>query len=136
MNLKLLETELELDEGNKSKPYKCTAGKTTIGIGRNLDDVGLSPDEISYLFQNDIKRVIADLDKNLGWWRGLSDTRKRVLANMAFNLGIAGLLGFKNTLKAIAEGRYNDAADGMLASKWATQVGARAQRLAKMMREG
>jgi lysozyme len=136
MNLKLLETELELDEGNKSKPYKCTAGKTTIGIGRNLDDVGLSPDEISYLFQNDIKRVIADLDKNLGWWRGLSDARKRVLANMAFNLGIAGLLGFRNTLKAVAEGRYSDAADGMLASKWATQVGARAQRLAKMMREG
>ena len=53
---------------------------------------------------------------------------------MAYNLGINSLLGFKNTLATIQAGRYNDAADGMLASKWATQVGDRATRLAKMMR--
>jgi lysozyme len=136
MNLTLLEQELEIDEGKKKKPYKCTAGKWTIGIGRNLDDRGLSDDEITYLFRNDIQSVFDDLDRSLPWWRKLSDARQRVLANMCLNLGITRLLGFKNTLKAVEEGRYNDAAEGMLASLWAKQVGARAQRLAKMMREG
>lgn len=136
MNLDLLEQELTRDESKKAKPYKCTAGKTTIGIGRNLDDVGLSDEEIRFLFKNDIARVCADLDREIPWWRSLSEVRQRVLANMCFNLGINGLLGFKNTLAAVREGRYKDAAAGMLASKWASQVGDRAQRLAKMMEVG
>lgn len=136
MNLDLLEQELTRDESKKAKPYKCTAGKTTIGIGRNLDDVGLSDEEIRFLFKNDIARVCADLDREIPWWRSLSEVRQRVFANMCFNLGINGLLGFKNTLAAVREGRYKDAAAGMLASKWASQVGDRAQRLAKMMEVG
>mgnify|MGYP001023309749 CR=1 FL=1 len=134
MDINLMRKELIRDEGLRLKPYKDTVGKTTIGIGRNLDDVGISKDEAYLMLDNDIQRTSDSLDKNLPWWKTLDEVRQRVILNMAYNLGINSLLGFKNTLAAIQAGRYNDAADGMLASKWATQVGARATRLADMMR--
>lgn len=134
MDINLMRKELIRDEGLRLKPYKDTVGKTTIGIGRNLDDVGISKDEAYLMLDNDIQRTSDSLDKNLPWWKTLDEVRQRVILNMAYNLGINSLLGFKNTLAAIQAGRYNDAADGMLASKWATQVGDRATRLAKMMR--
>ena len=84
----------------------------------------------------DIDKVQAQLDLSLPWWREMSESRQRVLANMRFNLGLNKLLGFANTLAAMKQGRYADAADGMMNSRWAEQVGARAQRLATMMREG
>lgn len=129
-----LTTDLKLDEGLRRKPYRDTVGKLTIGIGRNLDDVGISEDEAEYLLQQDINRTMADMDRLMPWWRGLDDTRKRVLINMGFNLGVPGLMKFKNTLAAVKEVRYADAAEGMLASKWAKQVGDRALRLAELMR--
>lgn len=128
--------ELRRDEGVRRKPYRDTVGKLTIGVGRNLDDVGLFDDEVDYLLRNDIDRAVDDLDRVMPWWRKLSARRQRVLVNMCFNMGLPTLLTFKNTLRAVEEGRYGDAADGMLASKWARQVGARAQRLAEMMRQG
>ena len=131
-----LKIELTRDEGLRLKPYRDTVGKLTIGIGRNLDDVGISQDEAMHLLDNDIARTTAALDKAIPWWRSLNDVRQRVVVNMAFNLGVAGLLGFKNTLAAMQAGRYADAAGGMLASKWATQVGERAKRLAAMMAKG
>lgn len=126
--------DLKRDEGLKLKPYRDTVGKWTIGIGRNLDDVGISEAEAEYLFNNDIDRTIAEMDQQMRWWQTLDTPRRRVLLNMGFNLGVPGLLKFVKTLAAVREGRYNDAADGMLASKWAGQVGDRAKRLAEMMR--
>ena len=128
--------ELRRDEGTRAKPYLDTVGKLTIGVGRNLDDVGLSDDEIDYLLANDIKRVDADLDRNIPWWRDLDPVRQRVLQNMCFNMGITGLLGFKNTLGLIKRGDYGAAASAMLKSRWAAQVKRRAQRLSEMMRTG
>ena len=136
MNLTALKEELIRDEGLRLKPYRDTVGKLTIGVGRNLDDVGITKDEAMHLLECDIRRVKDDLDHALSWWRGLDDVRQRVLVNMAFNLGITRLLGFKNTLAAIRAGNYVDAAKGMLDSKWAAQVGERATRLAAMMVEG
>lgn len=136
MNADLLIKELIRDEGLRLKPYRCTAGKLTIGVGRNLDDVGISHGEAEILLRNDVARSEADLDRHLPWWRTLDPVRQRVMVNMAFNLGIAGLLGFKNTLRAVETGQYLTAAQGMLASKWASQVGPRATRLATMMRDG
>ncbi len=132
----LLMQELIRDEGLRLKPYRCTAGKWTIGVGRNLDDVGLDQEEVLGLLKNDIARVHAELDQSLPWWRGLSEPRRRALANMCFNLGITRLLVFKTMLSALAKGEFNRAADAAMASKWATQVGARAARIATMMREG
>lgn len=123
-------------EGEKLFPYVDTVGKTTVGVGRNLTDVGISKEESRILLANDIKKVVAGLDAALPWWDSLSEARQRVLADMAFNLGLKGLLGFKNTLALVQRGDYDEAADNMLLSKWATQVGRRATTLAGMMRRG
>ncbi len=136
MNLQTMRDELLLDEGLKLKPYRCTAGKLTIGVGRNLDDVGITRAEALQMLENDIQRTAIELDAKLPWWRSMDEVRQRVILNMAFNLGVPGLLGFKNTLAAVQAGKYEDAAKGMLASRWAGQVGARAQRLAQMMATG
>jgi lysozyme len=127
--------QLELHEGIRLKPYKDTVGKLTIGIGRNLDDVGLSKAEAYYLAQNDIRRRINRLEK-FEWYRNLDEVRKKVIIDMAFNLGMGGLLSFKNMIKAIKLNDFPTAAVEMLNSKWANQVGVRAKRLSKMMKTG
>lgn len=129
---------LQRHEGVRKHPYTCTAGKLTIGIGRNLTDRGLSQDEIQYLFTNDLRIAETDAMTAVGYstYTSLSPARQAVLIDMAFNLGLARLSSFKQTLLAVKEGRYNDAADAMLQSKWATQVGERARTLARMMRTG
>jgi lysozyme len=135
----LLIDELIRDEGEILHAYADSLGYLTIGVGRLIDKRrggGISKEESRYLLSNDIKETESQLDIRLPWWRVLSATRQRVLLNMAFNLGIDGLLGFKNTLLAIKQGDYERAAKGMLASKWAKQVGARANRLAEMMKNG
>lgn len=136
MDLSLLFQELERDEGLRLKPYRDTVGKLTIGIGRNLDDVGISAEEARYLLGNDVARSAADLDRHLPFWRDLGPVRQRVLANMAFNMGIRRLLTFKYTLLMVEHGDWEKASQGMLSSLWARQVGPRAVRLAEMMRTG
>ncbi len=136
MDLERLKAELTRDEGLRLKPYKDSVGKVTIGVGRNLDDGGISPAEAQTLLEHDIESATAGLDRELPFWRTLDEVRQRVLVNMAFNLGIAKLLGFKHTLSLIETGEYATAADSMLASLWARQVGPRARRLAEMMRTG
>jgi lysozyme len=131
-----LKQELEIDEGKRRKPYVDTVDKVSIGIGRNLTDNGVSDAEIDFMLENDIDGVEADLDRHIFWWRSMDEVRQRVLANMCFNMGITRLMGFRNTLHWMKQGRYAAAADGMLMSKWASQVGARATRLARMMRDG
>jgi lysozyme len=112
-------------------------GNPTIGYGRLIDRrKGINDEEAQMLFNNDILSVIRDLDKVLPWWRQMNAVRQRVLANMCFNLGIKKLVMFMNTLRAMREERYHDAADGMLKSLWAEQVGDRARRLSTMMRTG
>jgi len=140
MNRDALADQLIIDEGLRLKPYHCTAGKLTIGIGRNLDDVGITKAEAMMLLGADLDRVEAELDRALPWWRYMSDRRQQVLANMCFNMGLGnstrGLLSFRNTLAAMQRGDYAAAARGMLDSAWARQVGNRAKRLAKMMEQG
>ncbi|HHT8835097.1 TPA: glycoside hydrolase family protein [Burkholderia cenocepacia] len=130
-----LKAELTRDEGRKPRIYTDTVGKVSGGIGRNLTDKGFRDNEIDLMYQNDVAETEAWLDRNLPWWRQLDPVRQRVIMNMAFNMR-GRLLTFVNTLAAMQRGDYGAAADGMLASKWATQVGARATRLANMMRSG
>ncbi len=131
-----IEEQLRKHEGVRSHPYVDTVGKVTIGVGRNLTDVGLSDNEIDILLKNDIDRAVADLDRELSWWRQLNEARQRVMIDLCFNLGIGSLLGFKNTLHFIKTGDYNSAATNLLKSKYASQVGIRADTLAKMLRTG
>lgn len=139
MDKNKLTKELRRDEGVVPHAYQDHLGYLTIGVGRLIDKRkggGLSDDEIDYLLSNDINRFEKQVIDALPWYGKLDDVRQRVLVNMAFNMGIAGLLGFKNTLAMIERGDYAGAAKGMLASKWATQVGDRAKRLSKMMETG
>lgn len=131
-----LEQLLTLHEGKRNKPYKDTVGKTTIGIGRNLDDKGLSDSEVLYLFRNDLQQHSKEVEQAFPWVSGLDPARRAVLIDMCFNLGIGGLSQFKRTLELIRNGEYEKAAVAMLQSKWATQVGNRAKRLSEMMRTG
>lgn len=128
--------QLRLHEGERLKPYRCTAGKLTIGVGRNLEDRGITAAESAMLLGNDIDGHWRELVKALPWVTQLDEVRARVLLDMAFNLGLAGLLGFKNTLATIRAGDYGKTAALMLDSQWAKQVGGRAQRLSRMMSTG
>lgn len=133
--IQTLATELERDEGLRLKPYRCTAGKTTIGIGRNLDDAGITEDEARYLLRNDISRVLGELEGQ-EWYHGLTGARRRAIANMCFNLGLPGLLQFRRMIAAIEAEDWEEASAHLLDSRYARQVGARADRLAEMLRTG
>ena len=128
--------QLRLHEGERLKPYRDTVGKLTIGVGRNLDDRGITREESAVLLANDIIEVEKELQRALPWVARLDEVRARVLLDMAFNMGIVGLLAFKRTLAAIEAGQYQQAATMMLDSKWAKQVGGRAERLSRMMATG
>ena len=127
---------LTLHEGYRRFPYRDTVGKLTVGIGINLDDTGLFLDEAQAVLQIRLAKVAAELEKQVPWVADLDEVRASVLVDMAYNLGVAGLLGFKNTLAFVKAGEYTKAAQNMLRSKWAGQVGKRATRLAEMMRTG
>ena len=132
---KLIE-ELKRDEGVRFKPYHCSADKLTIGVGRNLDDVGITEVESDFLLANDIDNCVEELTRTFNWFDELSNVRQRVMINMCFNLGLSRLLNFKNFLEAVESKDYVKAGVEMLDSKWATQVGPRATRLKNMMIEG
>lgn len=122
------------DEGMRLKPYRCTAGKLTIGVGRNLDDNGISEAEAIILLSNDINEVFDELDTRIPWWSGLNDKQKIALANMCFNLGWPRLSKFKKMLAALKVKDFETAAKEALDSKWAVDVGARSQRIANLLR--
>jgi lysozyme len=136
VNIDAMKRELIRDEGMKLKPYKCPAGKLTIGVGRNLEANGITEREATIMLEFDIERFGYELDRAIPWWRGLDEVRQRVILNMAFNLGTAKLMDFQNTLALVRAGKWAAAADAMLQSRWAGQVGKRADRLARMMRTG
>ena len=127
--------QLLRDEGLELRPYMDTVGKLTIGVGRNLTDLGITQDEALYLLRNDVERVIQELESHVDL-AALSPARAGVLINMAFNTGTPRLIGFKRMLRAVNAGDYVLAAAEMLNSVWAGQVGQRAQRLAQQMETG
>ncbi len=135
MNRQLLRSQLERHEGLRLKPYLDTVGKLTVGYGRNLEDVGISRDEADFMLDNDIDQVERQLE-TVDEYRDLDPVRQTVIANMAFNLGFAGLMGFKNMWSAIDRRDWDRAAKEMLNSKWARQVGVRAVELSEIMRTG
>jgi len=136
MNAEQLNKDLKQDEGLVLKPYRDSVGKLTIGIGRCLDDKGISEEEANCLFKNDVNSTSQELFSTFPWMTELNDVRQNVFLNMAFNMGVQGLAKFKLTLAYVQGGHYEMAAQEMLSSLWAKQVGARAIRLAKEMASG
>jgi lysozyme len=136
MNRGQLIEELKRDEGVVLTLYKCSAGKNTIGVGRNVDDRGITEDESDYLLSNDIDLCVKELEGTFSWFQTLSDTRQRVMVNMCFNLGLSRLMGFRKFLAAMEAGEWETAGVEMLDSKWARQVGPRSTRLRDLVLEG
>lgn len=127
--------QIKIDEGFNGAPYLDTVGKTTIGYGRNLDDNPLTKEEAEYLLKNDLKKVSYECCK-LPYFSELTPTRRAVIINMVYNLGMPRFKKFKKTNKALSEKNYLLTSIEMLDSKWARQVGDRAVRLANIMRSG
>src|ERR1041385_4906229 len=135
MDMNRMKAQLHLHESEKLKPYYDTVGKLTIGVGRNLTDVGISRDESDYLLTNDINEVLGFINAHFPWWKTLDEVRQRVIVDMTFNLG-AKILQFQSFLKAVSDKRWHDASEHMLNSLWAQQVKTRATRLSEMMSSG
>ena len=134
-----LTKQLRRDEGEVLTVYDDSLGFATIGVGRLVDKRkggGITADESAYLLSNDIDRRIIDLTARLPWLYLLDEARRGVLLNMAFQLGVDGLLGFTNTLEMVRKGDFGGASKNMLLSLWAKQTPARANRLAKQMLTG
>lgn len=131
-----LKSQLRRHEGLRLLPYECSAGKLTIGYGRNLEDKGISVEEAEQFLDADITDCIKDLERSVDFFGSLDEVRQDVLINMCFNLGIGRLLKFKNMLAALSRGDFKKAAAEMLDSKWARQVGGRAIELSLQMKTG
>ena len=126
--------QLKKDEWLSLFSYKCPVVKLTIGYGRNIEDNGITSGEAEYLLKNDIERCYIQVYNSFKFFPELSDARQEVLINMCYNLGLSRLMSFKRMMTALTEGKYLRAADEMMDSKWARQVGIRAERLAAVMR--
>jgi len=131
-----LTEQLTRHEGMRLKPYVDTVGKLTIGVGRNLDDIGITEDEALMLLKRDMHIARDELLFTFPAFNSLQDARLDCLINMVFNMGISRFKGFKMMIAALVIHDYNEAAVQMLDSKWARQVGSRAKELSSQMRLG
>ena len=133
MNRNRLRDRLILHEGLRLKPYKDQLGFITIGIGRCLDKKGISKDEALYLLDNDMNECIFNVIKHIEFFDGLPDAQQEVVVEMCFQLGISGLLQFKDFLFQLSRGNFVSAAKEMLDSDWAKQTPNRAKELSQIM---
>ena len=129
---------LKRHEGVKSHVYKCSAGYESIGVGRNISKtgLGLSEDEVQYLLESDISRVIKELSSEYPWFNDLDDVRKDAMIDISFNLGATRLRGFKRALAAMDAADYKTASLEFLDSKWSRDVKGRSAELAHMIEMG
>jgi len=137
INMTKMAAELKRDEGFRGRPYNCSAGKMTIGYGFNLESETMPEKVASDLLMHGIMERLGSLER-LAWFHTINDVRQRVIMNMAFNIGISGMLGFKGMIQGICEQDFDRAADEMIDSKWYREdVGkSRSEPLISMMRSG
>lgn len=134
--MQMLKQNLIEHEGLKLKPYTCPAGKLTIGVGRNIEDNGITYSEAMVLLENDILRCNDEL-KYFEWYENCNNCRKDVLIELCFNIGLTKLLKFEKMIDALERRDYITASLEMLDSLWAKQVGEkRSNKMAQLMRRG
>jgi len=134
LNFEKLQSQLIEHEGMRLKPYLCTAGKTSVGIGRNLTDKGISEKEALYLLHNDISECYDDLIPLFIDFKMMPDSIQRALLDMRFNLGHAGFRKFKKMITAVNNRNQENMIKEMLDSKWARQVPERVESLIKIIK--
>jgi len=124
-------------EGERLKPYRCTAGKLTIGVGRNIEDVGISQDESRYMLANDIRACEIDLQRIFPGFLGFTQGRQWALIDMRFNLGPYRFRKFKCMIAAINDGDWLGAGNEARNSRWASQVQKiRVETIVRQLKEG
>lgn len=123
-------------EGFESSPYHCPAGKLTIGFGTNLESRGITMDEAEYITQNDIDALSDKMTGAWSWFYLENEARQAALIDMGYNLGFAGLCGFKKMIAAFEVQDYETAANEAMDSRWFTQVGKRGNRIVEIIRTG
>ena len=127
--------QLKRDEGYRQFPYVDTVGKTSIGVGFNLTDVGLYTEEIEFILKNRVLKVQTELSQYV-WYTDQDEVRRGVLENMGYNMGVATLLHFPSMIHFFSIKDYVNAAAAMEASVWFGQVGPRAVRLKEQTTSG
>ena len=138
-----IKTLLEYEEGIKNKPYKCSAGHWTYGIGHKMTESEIKiysnsivpKDVIDKVFESDKQKAI-NAAKGYAWFPRLNDARQAVIVSMIFQLGTFGFAKFQNTIKLISKGNYEGAAAQMLRSLWAKQTPNRAKRHSEQFKTG
>ena len=133
---KALKDLLVKHEGLRLKPYLDSVGKLTIGVGRNLDDRGISEDEAYIMLENDYKWTIPALKKVFKTFDSFTKNRQNALISMMFNLGETRFKGFKQMIAAIRAGNWQLASEQALSSTWAKQVKGRAIEIAHALMKG
>ena len=128
-----LERMLIRHEGKRSLPYECSAGKITVGVGRNLEDNPLTEEEIMYLLRNDIARCEKELNR-YSWFRMMDQRRQDACLDLWLTIGLTRFLQFRRMIKAFENRDYDLASKELLDSKYALQVGARANELSEIIR--
>lgn len=134
MDMERIKTTLIRHEGLELKPYRCTSDKLTIGVGRNLDDRGITHTTAMQMLDEDIELSIEDLRRNLSWFDEMPEPVQEALINLTFNMGIVRLMQFRKTIAFLRDREWDKAATEMLDSRYATQVGRRADEVADMIR--
>ena len=135
MNHKKIADQLIKHEGLQLKPYHCPAGKLTIGVGRNLEDKGITKKEAMILLENDINQCLKDLKTIFQTFDQLPESVQQVLVDMRFNLGFKGFRSFTKMIMAVKDQNFILAAQEMKDSHWYSQVGQRAETLVTMMKK-
>ena len=130
---KLIE-QLKIHEGFRSNVYTCSGGKKTVGYGRNLQDIGISEEEAEMLLKNDIYEATNQLLNAFPFMATFSDARISAMINFTFNVGIGTVKTFTKSIDALKKEDFNLAADMMLDSRWANQVGDRAIQITEQIR--
>lgn len=135
VNIERLTKQLEVHEGLRLKPYRCTSDKLTIGVGRNIEDIGITKEEAMYLLQNDIARVAGECARSFDWFVDSPELIREAVINLVFNMGLSKFQQFKLTIAHLAAKEYELAGAELLNSRYAQQVGQRSIEIANQIAE-
>ena len=129
-----LVNQLKQDEGFRSHLYKCTAGKDTIGYGLNIE-AGITKEEAALILEHRVHKLHETLSQ-YDWYKNLDDTRKTAIINMAYQLGVGGMLKFKKMIAALELREWTEAAAQMMDSRWFKQTESRVRRVMHIIETG
>ena len=143
MNIEALREQLKIDEDVKYEIYKDHLGYPTFGIGHLIteddpehgepDGTEISEDRVNEIFESDVAKFVSEAKILFPDLDELPDVAQQVIVNMAFNMGRPRLSKFKNFIAGVNDRDWTRAAEEMMDSRWADQVGARATRLRNLI---